>query len=69
MKKCSLEELLKTYRQKTYSEQYAHIMKLIDSGQIKPIASAVTNGKKPALPLKFWWLQEQDFSDLKQELL
>ena len=69
MKKCSLEELLKTYRQKTYSEQYAHIMKLIDSGQIKPIASAGTNGKKPALPLKFWWLQEQDFSDLKQELL
>ena len=69
MKKCSLEELLKAHKQKTYSEQYAHIMKLIDSGQIKPIASAGTNGKKPALPLKFWWLQEQDFSVLKQELL
>lgn len=69
MKKCSLEELLKAYKQKTYSEQYVHIMKLMDSGQIKPIASAGTNGKKPALPLKFWWLQEQDFSDLKQELL
>ena len=69
MKKCSLEELLKAYKQKTYSEQYAHIVKLIDSGQIKPIALAGTNGKKPALPLKFWRLQERDFSDLKQELL
>ena len=69
MKKCSLDELLKSHRQETYENQYNHVKKLIEKGEIKPIASSGTNGKKPALPLKFWLVEEQDFSDLKQELL
>lgn len=69
MKKCSLDELLKFHRHETYENQCNHVKRLVEKGEIKPIASSGTNGKKPALPLKFWLAEEQDFSDLKHELL
>lgn len=69
MKKCTLDELLKQSKKNEYSEQYAFVVKKINSGEIKPIKSAGTNGKKPALPLKYRICTKADFTDLQNELV
>lgn len=69
-KRRTLEEILGSKINAEYSEKYAYIMELVDSGRIKPVLASKKNGKKPALYRKYWELEEeQDYSDLKQELL
>lgn len=70
MKRRTLEQLLEDKINAEYGEQYAYIMKLVAEERIKPVRTASKNGKKPALYLEYWLLEEaQDYSALKQELL
>ena len=70
MKRRSLEQLLGNKVNAEYGEQHAYIMRLLDEGKIKPVRTAGKNGKKPALYLEYWLLEEaKDYSALKQELL
>jgi len=69
-KRRTLEEILGSKINAEYSEKYAYIMELVDSGRIKPVLASKKNGKKPSLYREYWELEEkQDYSDLKQELL
>ena len=69
-KRRTLEEILGSKINAEYSEQHAYIMKLVESGRIKPLLASKKNGKKPALYREYWELeQKQDYSALKQELL
>lgn len=70
MKRISLEELLNRSSQESYSSQCAYIMKLIAEGKLKPVKSAGTNGRKPALCLSYWEQEEEDSSleQLEEEL-
>lgn len=70
MKRRTLEQLLGDKTNAEYGEQYAYVMKLVAEEKIKPLRTASKNGKKPALYLEYWLLEEaQDYSALKQELL
>lgn len=70
MKRRTLGQLLGDKINAEYGEQYAYIIKLVDEGKIKPVRTAGKNGKKPALYLEYWLLEEaKDYSELKQELL
>lgn len=69
-KRRTLEEILGSKINAEYSEKYAYIMELVDSGRIKPVLASKKNGKKPSLYREYWELEEkQDYSALKQELL
>lgn len=70
MKRRTLGQLLGDKINAEYGEQYAYIIKLVDEGKIKPVRTAGKNGKKPALYLEYWLLEEaKDYLELKQELL
>ena len=70
MKRQSLEVILGEMNSAPYLEQYEYIQAQMDAGSIKPVKSAGKNGKKPALHLEYWLLDEQeDYSELEQELL
>lgn len=69
MKRISLEELLKAHRKEPYEEQYRYLLHLLDSGKIKPLKASGINGKKPALYLEYWLLEDKkDYSALEEEL-
>lgn len=69
MKRVTLDELLHSHLSLQYIEQYNYIMSLIEKGRIKQVSSSKTNGKKPALHLKYWVIEEKDdYSDLEEEL-
>lgn len=70
MKRRTLGQLLGDKINAEYGEQYAYIIQLVDEEKIKPVRTAGKNGKKPALYLEYWLLEEaKDYSALKQELL
>lgn len=69
MKKITLEELLQSKSSASYREQYAYVTGLMDEGKILPMKSAKSNGKSPALPLRFWLVTpERDDSRYRDEL-
>lgn len=69
MKRISLEELLKSRLEDSYEQQYHFIMKLLEKEKLKPVKSAGTNGKKPALYRSYWVLEDKkDYSALEEEL-
>lgn len=70
MKRISLDELIKQHPGFTYGQQYAYVMELIVEGRLKPVKNAKTNGKKPALCLAYWILEEEDkaYGALEEEL-
>lgn len=68
-RKISLDNLLTEYMSETYTEQVKYINGLIQSEKLKPIKSAGTNGKKPALWLSYWLIEQEKNRDaLKAEL-
>ena len=70
MKRVSLEQLLKGRSAAPYEEQYRFIMGLLAEGRIKPLKSAGTNGKRPALHLEYWLSEEApDYAAYREELL
>ena len=70
MKRVSLEELMGHHPQFTYGQQYEYIGNLIAAGRLKPVKNAKTNGKRPALCLSYWRIEEADTSyrELEEEL-
>lgn len=69
MKKISLDELLKKYLDMPYARQYEHIIRLIEEGKIRQSIASGTNGKHPALYLKYYIVEEKkDYSALEDEL-
>ena len=69
MKKITLDELLRNRRSAPYSEQYRYITGLMAADKIRPMKSAKSNGKRPALPLGYWLVEpETDYSRYKEEL-
>ncbi len=70
MKRISLEELLEKHPNAPYQQQYAYVMDLLGQGKLKPVKSAGTNGKKPALCLSYWQVNEEgkSLTELEEEL-
>ncbi|MEY8390863.1 hypothetical protein D3Z36_03910 [Lachnospiraceae bacterium] len=70
MKRISLNELLSRCPEEAYGRQYTYIMELITEGKLKPVKSAGSNGRTPALCLSYWLLEEADVSreELEEEL-
>ena len=70
MKRQSLEDILGEMNSAPYLEQHEYVKALLEVGKLKPVKSSGKNGKKPALYLEYWLVDEQkDHSDLEQELL
>lgn len=69
MKKISLEQLLEESRMESYPEQYRYICSQVESGKIMPVKSSPLNGKKPALPVSYWLLEEKPDDRLQIEEL
>lgn len=69
MKKISLEQLFAQSKSQEYVQQYQYIRDLLDSGRIREVKASPKNGRKPALHLEYWLVEEQeDYSDLVEEL-
>lgn len=70
MQRQSLEAVLREMNNAPYLEQYEYIKAQLEAGKLKPVKSYGKNGKKPALYLEYWLVdEEQDYSELEQELL
>lgn len=69
MKRVSLDELMKRHSGFSYGQHYTYIMELLDAGKIKPVKSAGTNGKSPALCLSYWMMEaDKSYGELEEEL-
>lgn len=69
MKKISLERLLEESGTESYPEQYRYVCGLVEGRRIAPVKSAQRNGKKPALHLSYWILEEApDYGEETWEL-
>ncbi len=69
VKKISCEELLKGQHFGNYQEEAAFIIDLIETGRVKPIKASGTNGKKPALYLRYSIIEEEkDYTGLLEEI-
>lgn len=69
MSKLSLEELEKKYKNLSYPDFVEKIQQMIDTNKIKPVKAAGTNGKNPALPLRYWTVEDDvDYSEYIDEI-
>ncbi len=69
MRRISLEQLITQSRKQTYIEQYEYIRNLLEDEQIKEVKASPRNGKKPALHLEYWLVEQQeDYEELEEEL-
>lgn len=70
MKHILLERLIEEKRELSYEQQYAYVMELLESRKIRPIKASGKNGKKPALYLEYWLVEEEraDTEELMEEL-
>lgn len=67
--KLYLSNIEKEHPDLSYEELYAYIFKLINDEKLAPVKSALTNGRKPALPVMFWkYEDEKDYTDIYKEL-
>ncbi len=68
-KKITYEEIIKGHHFSSYTKEAAYILSKIENKEIIPIKKSPTNGKKPALPLRYWKNEDEtDFTDLENEL-
>ena len=68
-KKITYDELVHEKRFTSYSDEVNFVKNLIDTKKIIPIKNSETNGKKPALPMKYWWIEEEvDYGELLEEI-
>ena len=67
--KLYLSNIEKEHPDLSYEELYDYIFELISDGKLAPVKSALTNGRKPALPVMFWkYEDEKDYTDIYKEL-
>lgn len=70
MKRISLETLLQQSGTDSYEQQYDYIMRLLNQQKLKPVKASGTNGKRPALYLSYWILEnKKDYQELEEELM
>lgn len=69
MRKIPLERLLEESRAESYAEQYQYVCGLIEEGKLMPVKRSPRNGKKPALHLSYWLVEEiPDYGQEMEEL-
>ena len=67
--KVSFEDLLKGKHFNSYADEVNYIQSLMSQGKISPIKASGTNGKRPAMCLKFWLYEDEaDNSEYIDEL-
>jgi hypothetical protein len=68
-KKIALSEIEEFYKYDEYKTLYKEVIKLIDTGVIKPVKSSGHNGKSPALPLSYKvQMEDEDNTALFDEI-
>ena len=68
-RKVKLEDIINDYPELDYLQLCAQVTQLIEGGVLVPVKRAKTNGRKPALPLVFWKLEEEaDFTEVYEDL-
>ena len=68
-KKVYLEDIIKEYPELEYQKLYEMICRQIEQGIMAPIKGSPQNGRKPALPLRFWKCeQETDYTEVLEKL-
>lgn len=69
MKRITLDEIMRRTGIENYEDLYQEILREIDLGLVKPVLASGTNGKKPALYVAYWQLdQKEEFAELEEEL-
>ena len=71
MKRISLDELEKKLHAESYEQLCAAVYGQVENGRLKPVKASGTNGKKPALYVQYWIVeqrQEPDYSMYEEEL-
>jgi len=69
MKKISLEQLLEESGLENYPDQYRYVCSKIQEHKLLPVKSSSLNGKKPALHLSYWLVEEApDDQEQEEEL-
>lgn len=67
--KITLWEIGHNKKFEKYEDLYEYIMKEIAEGTLIPIKRSGVNGRKPALPISYWKIEEEkDYSDILDEL-
>lgn len=68
--KIGLKDIADAHPEMDYLQLYEYIMQMVDNGELLPVKRAKTNGRKPALPLSFWKIREEqdDYAEVYEEL-
>lgn len=68
--KIGLKDIVDAHPEMDYLQLYEYIMQMVDNGELLPVKRAKTNGRKPALPLSFWKIREEqdDYAEVYEEL-
>ena len=68
--KIGLKDIADAHPEMDYLQLYEYIMQIVDNGELLPVKRAKTNGRKPALPLSFWKIREEqdDYAEVYEEL-
>ena len=68
-RKVKLEDIIKDYPELDYPQLCAQVAQLIENGVLVPVKRAKNNGRKPALPIAFWKMEEEgDFTEVYEDL-
>lgn len=68
-RKVHLEDIQKECPEMEYLQFYAYVMQKMENKELVPMKNAKSNGRKPALPLRFWKLEEEtDYASVYEEL-
>ncbi len=69
MKRITLDEIELKYKLNKYEDLYKKVMELYDAGMLKPVKASGKNGKKTALYMDYWIVEEEkDYSEYLDEL-
>lgn len=69
-RKVTLEEVLQEKKGAAYEEQASYVLSLLSCGALSPIPRSGTNGRKPALYLRYWeTVPDAAIADHREELL
>ncbi len=68
--KIGLKDIADAHPEMDYLQLYEYIMQMVDNREFLPVKRAKTNGRKPALPLSFWKIREEqdDYAEVYEEL-
>lgn len=69
MRRISLDELMERHPNYSYEQHRCYIIRLLAEQKLMPVKNAKSNGKKPALLLAYWVLEEEQLEEaLEKEL-